>query len=41
MDIIPYFKELKEMGEEGRRKVAKISRYFGLVFAFIQGSFIQ
>ena len=39
MDIIPYFKELKEMGEEGRRKVAKISRYAGLAIAFIQGFF--
>lgn len=39
MDIIPYFKELKEMGEEGRRKVAKISRYTGLAIAFIQGFF--
>ena len=27
MDIIPYFKELKEMGEEGRRKTNKITRY--------------
>ncbi len=39
MDIIPYFKELKEMGEEGRRKVAKITRYLGLSVAFIQGFF--
>ena len=39
MDIIPYFKELKEMGEEGRRKVAKITRYAGLAIAFIQGFF--
>lgn len=39
MDIIPYFKELKEMGEEGRRKIAKITRYSGLVVAFIQGFF--
>lgn len=39
MDIIPYFKELKEMGEEGRRKIAKISRYGGLAIAFIQGFF--
>ena len=39
MDIIPYFKELKEMGEEGRRKIAKITRYSGLVIAFIQGFF--
>jgi len=39
MDIIPYFKELKEMGEEGRRKIAKITRYAGLAIAFIQGFF--
>ena len=39
MDIIPYFKELKEMGEEGRRKIAKINRYAGLAIAFIQGFF--
>ena len=39
MDIIPYFSELKEMGEEGRRKVAKITRYMGLAIAFIQGIF--
>ncbi len=39
MDIIPYFKELKEMGEEGRRKISKITRYAGLVIAFIQGFF--
>lgn len=39
MDIIPYFKELKELGEEGRRKIAKITRYAGLAIAFIQGFF--
>lgn len=39
MDIIPYFTELKEMGEEGRRKIAKITRYIGLLIAFIQGFF--
>ena len=39
MDIIPYFSELKEMGEEGRRKVARITRYLGLGVAFIQGIF--
>lgn len=39
MDIIPYFKELKDMGEEGRRKIAKITRYAGLLIAFIQGFF--
>ncbi len=39
MDIIPYFTELKEMGEEGRRKINKITRYSGLAIAFIQGFF--
>ena len=39
MDIIPYFKELKELGEEGRRKIAKITRYLGLAVALIQGFF--
>ncbi len=39
MDIIPYFKELKEMGEEGRRKINKITRYSGLIIAFVQGFF--
>ena len=39
MDIIPYFAELKEMGEEGRRKINKITRYAGLAIAFIQGFF--
>ena len=37
MDIIPYFKELKEMGEEGRRKINKITRYAGIGIAFIEG----
>ena len=37
MDIIPYFKDLKEMGEEGRTKLNKITRYFGIGFSFIQG----
>ncbi len=38
MDImgIPYFKELKEMGEEGRRKINKITRYIGIGFAFVE-----
>ena len=39
MDIIPFFTELKEMGEEGRRKIAKITRYAGLAIAFVQGFF--
>ena len=37
MDIIPYFKDLKDMGEEGRTKLNKITRYAGIGFSFIQG----
>ena len=37
MDIIPYFKELKEQGATGRQKINKINRYLGILFAFIQG----
>ncbi len=37
MDIIPYFTELKEEGEEGRRKINKINRYLGIFIAFVQG----
>lgn len=37
MDIIPYFKELKERGEEGRRKINQITRYAGIGIAFVQG----
>lgn len=37
MDIIPYFTELKESGEQGRRKINQINRYIGIVLAFLQG----
>jgi len=37
MDIIPYFKELKEQGYTGKQKINKITRYIGVIFAFIQG----
>ena len=39
MDLmgITYFKELKEMGEEGRRKINQINRYLGIGFALIEG----
>jgi preprotein translocase subunit SecY len=37
MDIIPYFKELKEQGATGRQKLNKINRYLGIVFALVQG----
>ena len=36
MDILPYFKELKEQGYTGRQKINKITRYLGIIFAFIQ-----
>ena len=36
MDIVPYFKELKEQGYTGRQKINKITRYLGIIFAFIQ-----
>lgn len=36
MDIIPYFKELKEQGYVGRQKINKITRYLSIVLAFIQ-----
>ena len=37
MDIVPYFTELKESGEQGRQKINQINRYLGIVIAFIQG----
>lgn len=37
MDVIPYFKELKEQGYTGKQKINKITRYLGILFAFIQG----
>jgi len=36
MDIVPYFKELKEQGYVGRQKINKITRYLGIIIAFIQ-----
>ncbi len=35
-DIIPYFKELKEEGYTGRQKINRITRYLGIIIAFIQ-----
>ena len=40
MDIIPYFKELKEQGYTGKQKINKITRYLGVLFAFVQGYII-
>ena len=37
MDIVPYFKELKEQGYTGKQKINRITRYLGILFAFIQG----
>ena len=37
MDIIPYFTELSKEGPVGRRKLNQITRYVGLVLAFIEG----
>ena len=37
MDIIPYFSELKDEGPAGRQKINKITRYMGIIFAFIEG----
>lgn len=37
MDIIPYFSELKKQGPVGRQKINKITRYMGIIFAFVQG----
>ena len=34
MDIIPYFKELKEQGYTGKQKINQITRYLGVAFAF-------
>ena len=37
MDIVPYFSDLAKEGYTGRRKLNKITRYLGLIIAFIQG----
>ena len=41
MDIIPYFKELKEQGYVGRQKINKITRYLGILIAFLQAYVIS
>lgn len=35
--VIPYFQELSKEGHVGRQKINQISRYAGILFAFIQG----
>ena len=37
MDIIPYFSELSKEGPVGRRKLNQITRYMGIIFAFLEG----
>jgi len=37
MDIFPYFTELKESGPAGRQKINMITRYLGIIIAFVQG----
>ncbi len=37
MDIIPYFSELAKQGHTGQQKLNQITRYFGILFAFVQG----
>ena len=36
MDIVPYFKDLKDQGYTGRQKINKITRYLGIAIAFLQ-----
>jgi len=37
MDIIPYLTELSKQGATGRQKINQITRYIGIIFAFIEG----
>lgn len=37
MDIIPYFSDLAKEGPTGRQKLNQITRYAGIIMAFIQG----
>ena len=36
MDIVPYFKELRDQGYVGRQKINQITRYMSIVIAFLQ-----
>lgn len=40
MDIIPYFKDLKDQGYTGRQKINKITRYLGIAIAILQAYFL-
>ena len=37
MDIIPYFSELAKQGHTGQQKINQLTRYIGILFAFLQG----
>ena len=37
MDVIHYFSELSKQGPTGRQKLNQITRYMGIIFAFIEG----
>lgn len=37
MDIVPYFSDLAKQGHTGKQKLNQITRYLGIIFAFIQG----
>ena len=37
MDIVPYLSELAKQGQTGQQKTNQITRYAGILFAFIQG----
>ena len=37
LDIVPYFSELSKEGPVGRQKINQITRYMGIIFAFIEG----
>ena len=36
MDIVPYFKNLKDEGYVGKQKINRITRYLGILLAFMQ-----
>ncbi len=37
MDIIPYISDLAKQGHTGRQKLNRITRYVGILFAFVEG----
>lgn len=41
MDIIPYLTELGKQGYVGRQKINQITRYVGIIMAFVQGYIIS